>query len=171
MASILFLLLLIMVERWKNFVFLSPSFSQSSRDFCVHMISLLNYHSDNFIWSSSSILPLFSKGGLFWTLVIFSIRRFILTWQCSNTSLFHFWSASLMLACILYSFVKAGPLASSFHAFSTIELHPLSLIQATSNLNGLGVKLSSRLVLGCGLILRLPSESHQLWGMLGAIIC
>ena len=135
-----------MVERWKNFVFLCPSFSHNSRDFCFQRILLLKSHPDNSIWSSSLILPLFSAGGLFWTSKISSINRLILTWQCLNTSLFHLRSASLVLACFLYSLKKADPLVSLFHAFSTMELHPLSLIQAASNRNGLWAKLSSGLV-------------------------
>ena len=135
-----------MVERWKNFVFLCPSFSHNSKDFCFQRILLLKSHPDNSIWSSSLILPLFLKGGLFWTSKISSINRLILTWQCLNTSLFHLRSASLILACFLYSLKKADPLVSLFHAFSTMELQPLSLIQAASNRNGLWAKLSSGLV-------------------------
>ena len=100
-ASISFCLLLMMVERWKKIVFLSPSFSHSSRDFYFQRFSLLKRHFDSLIWSSWSILPLFSKGGLFWTSKILSINRLILTWQCLNTSLFPLWSASLVLACFL----------------------------------------------------------------------
>ena len=144
-ASMWFLLLM-MVERWKNFVFLYPAFNQSSRDFCFHKISLLKSHSDNSSWSSSSTLPLCSEDGFFWTSVILSVRRLILAWQCPNTSLFHLQSASLVLAYFLKSLKKAKPLVCIFQAFSTIELHPLSLIQAASNLNGLWAKLSSRLV-------------------------
>ena len=100
-ASISFCLLLMMVERWKKIVLLSPSFSHSSRDFYFQRFSLLKRHFDSLIWSSWSILPLFSKGGLFWTSKILSINRLILTWQCPNTSLFPLWSASLVLACFL----------------------------------------------------------------------
>lgn len=135
-----------MVERWKNFVFLSPSFSQSLQDFCFQSISLLRSHSDSSTCNSSLILPFSSAGGLFWTSEILSISRLILTWQCSNTTLFHLQSASLVLACFLYSLKKADPLVSLFHAFSTMELHPLSLIQMASNWNGLWAKLSSGLV-------------------------
>lgn len=44
-TSIWLCLLWIMVERWKNFEFLSPSFNLNSLDFCRHKISLLRSHS------------------------------------------------------------------------------------------------------------------------------
>ena len=84
-------------------MFLSPSFNQSSRDFCFQRISLLRSHSDSSTYNSSSILPFSSAEGLFWTSKILSISRLILTWQCSNTSLFHLWSASLIFGLL---FVK-----------------------------------------------------------------
>ena len=49
-ASILFLLLRMMVERWKNLEFLSPSFSQISLDFCRHKVSLRNSHFASLDW-------------------------------------------------------------------------------------------------------------------------
>ena len=48
-TSIEFLLLLIIIERWKNLEFLSPSLSQIFLDFCFHTISSLSSHS----WSSA----------------------------------------------------------------------------------------------------------------------
>lgn len=51
---ILFLLLQMMVERWKDFEFLSPSFSQISLDFCRHKVSLRNSHSASSDWREVS---------------------------------------------------------------------------------------------------------------------
>ena len=61
-ASILFLLRL-MIMGWKNLVFLSLSFSQSSLDFWHHKVSILSNHSNNLAWSASFAAPEFSAGG------------------------------------------------------------------------------------------------------------
>ena len=63
-ALIEFLLLLIIVERWKNLEFLSPSLSQISLDFCFHTISSLSSHSWSLACRLASIMRLASVHSL-----------------------------------------------------------------------------------------------------------
>lgn len=71
MASVLFLFLLIMVDRWKNLVFLSPSLSQSSLDFWRHRVSLLRCHSSSSDWRDDSKASVLTEGGFSWVSFIF----------------------------------------------------------------------------------------------------
>lgn len=100
-ALMLFLLLRMMVERWKNLEFLSPSLSQSSLDFWRQRASLLINHFDNSDCNEISIASFSWDEGLSWTCLIFWSREFILFWHWPKTSLFHFRSASLVVACFL----------------------------------------------------------------------
>ena len=68
-ASIWLCLLQIMVERWKNFEFLSP-FSLNSLDFCRHKISLLRSHSDSSDCKVASDNPLSVESSLLWMSLI-----------------------------------------------------------------------------------------------------
>lgn len=70
-ASMLFLLLRIMVERWKNLEFLSPSLSHSSLDFWRQRASLLINHSNNSNCNHILVASFFWDGGLSWTCLIF----------------------------------------------------------------------------------------------------
>lgn len=131
------------VEKWKNLVFLAPSLSHSSLDFCLHIISLLASHSDNSAIRTASILPLSSKYELFWASAILHMRRLILSLQCPKTSLLHLRKEFLVAACFLYNLIIGEPDTSSFHTFPTIVLQLLSLTHATSKQKGLWAKLSS----------------------------
>ena len=78
-ASMLICLLLMMVERWKNFVFLSRTFNHNSLDSCFYRISLLINHSNNSNCSVSSIMPFSSEGVFLWTSLMFLMRRLTLS--------------------------------------------------------------------------------------------
>ena len=128
-ASILFLLRLMIVERWKNLVFLSLSFSQTSLDFWRHKVSILSNHSNNLAWSASSAAPEFSEGRPCWISLMSWSREFILFWLLPNTSLFHFRRASLIEACFLYNLMNSDPATRSFHTDSITSWHWSSLSQ------------------------------------------
>lgn len=129
-ASILFYRCLMMVDKWKNLMLLSPSFSHSSLDFWRHKTSLLMSHSLNLAWRTASVLPLLFEGLAFWTSEIFQMRVLILTWQRPNTSLFHLRRSWQVATCFLHNLVKLYPLTSSFQAFSMTTKHRGSRIQA-----------------------------------------
>lgn len=139
-ASILFCRRLMMVDRWKNLVFLSLSLSHSSLDFSRHKTSLFKSHSLSSAWRAASDLPLLFEGLALWTLEIFWIRVLILTWQRPKTSLFHLRRAWRVASCFLHNLVKLDPMTSSFRAFSMTTKHRGSRIQATSNRKGLWAK-------------------------------
>lgn len=126
-ASMLFCLRLIIVDRWKNLVFLSLSLSHNSLDFWCHKDLLLRSHSDNSDWSACSLGPVFSEGGSAWTALIFCSKAFILSCQFPKTSLFHFWRASLVEACFLQNLMNSEPMTFSFQASSMTEEHRSSL--------------------------------------------
>ena len=109
MASMLLLLLRIIVDKLKNFEFLSPSLSHNSLDFCRQITTLLRSHSESSIWRAFSTNSFSREGCLSSTSLIFLSRILILFWQWLKTSLFNLRRASLVTPCFLYSLVKSDP--------------------------------------------------------------
>ncbi len=136
--SIELCLLHIMVERWKNLVFLSPSRNQISRDFCFQTVSFLVSHSSNSPCSFASFLALLTDISWPWISTIFSVSSVIQVWQKPKTFLFHFFRADFVSFCFLQSFTPGHPVKDFFQALRTTSLQEGSLSQAISKQKGLG---------------------------------
>ena len=134
--SIAFLPLLIIVERWKNFVFKSVAGSHLVRDFCFHNDPFLISHS----WSSKFVLTSFSKfsdvGSSFWIWSSRSHFSLILVWIFLNQSLFHLHKSSFVSLIFLQTLKIGFPLNPFFQAFSTTNKMVSSLVHASTNLKG-----------------------------------
>ena len=118
--SIEFLLLLMMVEKWKNFEFLSPSLSQTSLDFSFQSISFLRSHSFSSAWRWASFLQFSFVQSAFWISWILVSSTSILLWQWPNTSLFHLLKTVWVFSYFMYSFEKSETSTSFFQASSII---------------------------------------------------
>ena len=88
----------IMVERWNNVEFVSPSLSLSSRDFCHHMILLLKSQLESSDCRFASRMPSSNDPSLLRSSLIFWSGELILDWQLPlpNTSLFQMRKASVV---------------------------------------------------------------------------
>ena len=77
--EMLFLLLLLRVDSWKNFVFLSPALIQSSLDFWFYLISFLICHPSSSKFKATSISKFSLEGLTFWIFASLFSRSLILS--------------------------------------------------------------------------------------------
>ena len=126
MASMEFFLRRMIVERWKNFVFLSPSVSQISRDFCFQIVSILASHSFRSLWSFASSLTLSIDLSLLWISTNCSVRPLIRVWQKPNMFLFQYFNATQVAFCFLQSSLQGNHKIFSSKLFEW-HLHILDL--------------------------------------------
>jgi len=115
--DILFLLLWLRRELWKNFVFLSPSLNHFSLDFCFHIVSSLFS-----CWSIVAFsCPYFSLLSSYIPLWIISYCRSSISFSSCDyaskifqkTSLFHVFNICLVFFCFCWNLYMCVSLLSS----------------------------------------------------------
>lgn len=139
MLSIALLIRLVVVDKWKNFVFKLVLVSQVRRDFYFQSSSSLFKSSLRFSCNCSSRFLLKGRHGEAWILMRASLRDWIFDWMWPKLSLFQLFRAFFVALSVLLR-IKAG--VSRFcwsQAFLTISTLEGSHVQNSSNLKGFQV--------------------------------